>query len=79
MPANCTFGVDNVGEDWVWQPFDFIHFRNLGQGIRLYIYQIYRGRPPGSAVQLPMLDMLVGSGRVRAGGFERAVSRDCST
>lgn len=51
-PPNCMFEVDDIEKPWTWKmPFDFVHSRNMGQGIKdwpAYLKQIYEcvDRPP---------------------------------
>jgi len=57
VPPNCTFEVDDIENEWVWQKnhFDFIHSRNLTQSIRdwpRYVSQMYEHTKPGGYVEL---------------------------
>jgi ubiquinone/menaquinone biosynthesis C-methylase UbiE len=60
--SNCHFEIDDAEKDWTWPNdcFDFIHSRNLAQGIRdwpRYLQQMYRCCEPGGYIELMELHM----------------------
>jgi ubiquinone/menaquinone biosynthesis C-methylase UbiE len=57
VPPNCRFEVDDAEQAWTFAPgsFDFIHARNLAQGIgnwSMVMGEIYRCTRPGGYVEL---------------------------
>ncbi|KAA8894291.1 S-adenosyl-L-methionine-dependent methyltransferase, partial [Sphaerosporella brunnea] len=57
VPANCKFEVDDAEMEWTFQPdyFDFIHLRNLAQGISNWSHvmsEVYRSLLTRSQVEL---------------------------
>ncbi|KAA8913408.1 S-adenosyl-L-methionine-dependent methyltransferase [Sphaerosporella brunnea] len=57
VPPNCRFEVDDADDDWVHasDSFDFIHLRNLNQGIQDWghvMSEAYRCVKPGGYIEL---------------------------
>lgn len=66
VPPNCRFEVDDMELDWTYRRnhFDFIHARNISQGISDFprlIRQIYDHTAPGGWVELADLAFTVHS------------------
>ncbi|KAF8525681.1 S-adenosyl-L-methionine-dependent methyltransferase [Trichophaea hybrida] len=57
LPPNCRFELDDADREWTYKPgsFDFIHFRNVGQGIQDWpkaLSEAYRCMQPGAFIEI---------------------------